>query len=136
MSDPESLSEEIREDAENIMGAVRNLDDITDAANDVPELVEEADEILKRVRMLERDVNELTEEVQEITEEVQLRVEIRLEVAMIVAFAALGGSELYRGDPITGYAFTALSGLFFLAFLETLVKKKRDLGYVIGKIFG
>jgi hypothetical protein len=128
---------EVREDAENIMEAIRNVDDITDAANDVPALVEEADEILERVRHLEEDVNNLTDEVNQVTEEVQLRVEVRLEVAMVTAFAALGASELFRsGDPITGYAFLGLSGLFFIGFIETIVKKKRDLGYVVGKIFG
>lgn len=128
--------DDVRESRENVENIVANIDEVTSAVDQVPELVREVDDLIRRVKHVERDVHQLTDDVERVTEEMQLRVEIRLEVAMMAAFAALGVERYLAGTMVSGYVFLGLSGLFFLAFLETLAKRKRDLGYVIGRLFG
>jgi predicted nucleic acid-binding Zn-ribbon protein len=120
---------ETRENIRSARKLVDDLQEIEEVVESAPGIVQDAERLVGRVEDLENQVRRLTDEVQETTEEIQLRVEMRVEIAGTVAFATLAAERYAAGNEIGMVGFSALAALFFLAFFETLVKKKRDLGH-------
>jgi ElaB/YqjD/DUF883 family membrane-anchored ribosome-binding protein len=122
---------ETRKNLESARKLIDDLQEIEEVVESAPGIVQDAEQLVGRVESLEDQVRNLTDEVQETTEEIQLRVEMRVEVAGTIAFATLAAERYVAGNEIGTVGFSALAGLFFLAFAETLVKKKRDLGHFL-----
>ncbi|MFP4188630.1 MAG: hypothetical protein ACLFR5_04375 [Halobacteriales archaeon] len=120
-----------KKNVESVRKLVADLQEIEEVVDSAPGIVQDAEELVGRVESLESQVRHLTDEVQKTTEEIQLRVEMRVEVAGTIAFATLAGERYVSGSDIGTVGFSALAALFFLAFVETLVKKKRDLGHFL-----
>lgn len=122
---------ETRKNMESARKLIADLQEIEEVVDSAPGIVQDAEQLVGRVENLEKQVRNLTDEVQETTEEIQLRVEMRVEVAGTIAFATLAAERYVSGSDIGTVGFSVLAGLFFFAFVETLVKKKRDLGHFL-----
>jgi uncharacterized protein YoxC len=120
-----------RKNVQSMRKLIQDLQEIEEVVDSAPGIVQDAEELVGRVEGLEQQVRRLTDEVQETTEEIQLRVEMRVEVAGTIAFATLAAERYVSGSDIGTAGFSVLAGLFFLAFVETLIKKKRDLGHFL-----
>ncbi len=112
---------------------IDNLDKIEKVTKDAPELIDEVDEITDRVVNVENEVRNLTDEVRKTTEEIQLRVESRLEIAATIGFLSLGIERIVNDLYISGGAFVFLSLIFAVGLIDTILKKKKDLGYIFIK---
>lgn len=126
-----SMLSETRENVQSMRKLINDLQEIEEVVDSAPGIVQDAEQLVGRVESLEGEIRNLTDEVQQTTEEIQLRVEMRVEVAGTIAFATLAAERYVSGNGIGTVGFSLLAGLFFLAFVETLVKKKRDLGHFL-----